>query len=273
MTSSSAATCCHRWARASPRLRPGVRTAIVTDRTVAKHWLEQDRGVARSRRHRHLADHRRGRRGLEELCRPRKGLRGADRGQDRAQRSGDRARRRRGRRSRGLCRGDPAPRRRFRAGADLAAGAGGFLRRRQDRHQLAAGQELARRVSSAGAGDRRHRRAGHAVAAPVPRRLCRSRQIWRARRRGLLRLAGSQSRRHLFRRRGARARDRHLLPRQGRDRLARRARDRRARAAQSRPHLWPRAGSGDRLFRSPVPRRGRRPSAWCWRRNFPRSSA
>ena len=25
-------------------LRPGVRTAIVTDRTVARHWLEQDAG-------------------------------------------------------------------------------------------------------------------------------------------------------------------------------------------------------------------------------------
>ena len=55
MTSSSAATCCHRWARASPRLRPGVRTAIVTDRNVAKHWLEKteaslaEAGIATSR--------------------------------------------------------------------------------------------------------------------------------------------------------------------------------------------------------------------------------
>ena len=39
--------------------------------------------------------------------------------------------------------------------------------------------------------------------------------------------------------------------------VARRARNRRARAAQSRPHLWPCAGGGDRFFRSPVPWRGR----------------
>ena len=129
-----------------------------------------------------FASHRRGGRGVENLCRSRKGQRGPDRGKDRTQRSGDRARRRRGRRSRRLCGGDPAPRRRFRAGADLAFGAGGFLGRRQDRHQLAAGQEPARRVSSAGPGDRRYLRARYAVAAPVPRRLCRSRQIWRARR-------------------------------------------------------------------------------------------
>ena len=57
--------------------------------------------------------------------------------------------------------------------------------------------------------------------------------------------------------RGARTRHRHLLPRQGRDRGARRARDRRARAAQSRPHLRPCAGGGDRLFRPAVPRRRR----------------
>ncbi len=82
-----------------------------------------------------------------------------------------------------------------------------------------------------------------------------------------------QPRRHLLRRRRARACDRDLLPRQGGDRRPRRARDRRARAAQSRSHLRPRAGSRDRLFRSPVPRRRRLASAWCWRRSFPRSSA
>ena len=58
---------------------------------------------------------------------------------------------------------------------------------------------------------------------------------------------------------GARARTRHrdLLPRQGRDRGARRARDRRTCAAQSRPYLRPCAGSRDRLFRPVVPWRGR----------------
>ena len=55
-------------------LRPGVRTAIVTDRTVAKHWLEPtersltEAGIA------DLTNHRRGRRGVEDLCRSRKGL-------------------------------------------------------------------------------------------------------------------------------------------------------------------------------------------------------
>ena len=36
-------------------LRPGVRTAIVTDRTVAKHWLEQTESLAGGRRHRVVA--------------------------------------------------------------------------------------------------------------------------------------------------------------------------------------------------------------------------
>ena len=239
-------------------LRPGVRTAIVTDRTVAKHWLEQTQGFACRGRHPGIACRRRRRRGVEDLCRIREGLRGAGRGEDRAQRPRHRARRRCGRRPRGFCGCDPAPRRRFRAGADLAAGAGRFLRRRQDRHQLAAGQESARRVSSAGAGDRRHRGARHAVAAPVPRRLCRSRQIRRARRRSVLYMAGGQPRRHFCWRRGARTRDRHVVPCQGCDRDARRTRDRRARAAQSRPHLRPRAGGGNRIFRPAVSRRRRR---------------
>ena len=57
--------------------------------------------------------------------------------------------------------------------------------------------------------------------------------------------------------------DRYLLPRQGRDRGARRARDRRARAAQSRSYVRPCAGSRDRLFRPAVP----------WRRRFGRHGA
>ena len=77
----------------------------------------------------------------------------------------------------------------------------------------------------------------------------------------LLHLAGEEPFRHLQGRLGPRACDRDLLPRQGRCRLARRARDRRARAAQSRPHFWPRAGSRDRFLRPPVPRRGRCRSA------------
>ena len=67
-----------------------------------------------------------------------------------------------------------------------------FLRRRQDRHQLAAWQESDRRLSSALARARRRRRAGDPAAARISRRLCRSRQIWAYRRRRLLRLARSQ---------------------------------------------------------------------------------
>ena len=103
--------------------------------------------------------------------------------------------------------------------------------------------------------------ARHPAAARIPRRLCRGRQIWPARRRRLLRLAGSELARCLRRRRSgscARARHRGELPRQGRDRRARRARDRRARAAQSRPHFRPCAGSGVRLFRPAAARRGGR---------------
>ena len=73
---------------------------------------------------------------------------------------------------------------------------------------------------------------------------------------GVLRLAGGQPRRYFRRRRRARTRHRHFLPRQGRDRGARRARNRRARAAQSRPYFRPCAGGGDRLFRPAVPWRG-----------------
>ena len=43
-------------------------------------------------------------------------------------------------------------------------------------------QKSDRRLSPAGSGGRRYRGARHAVAAPVSRRLCRSRQIRRARR-------------------------------------------------------------------------------------------
>ena len=257
MTSSSAATCCRRWARASPRCGPGARTAIVTDRTVAKHWLEHDRGLARGSRHCHLADHCRGRRGLESYA----GLEQVSEALIAAK----------------IERNDLVIALGGGVVGDLAGFAAAILRRGVDFVQVPT--SLLAQVDSSVGGKTGinspqgknllgafHQpvlviadtaRARHAVAAPVPRRLCRSRQIRRARRRGLLRLAGGQSRRHLRRRRGARARDRHLLPRQGRDRRARRARDRRARAAQSRPHLRPCAGSGDRLFRPPVPWRGR----------------
>ena len=68
-------------------------------------------------------------------------------------------------------------------------------------------------------------------AAGIPRRLCRSRQIRPARRRRVLRLAGSQLARHFLRRQRfrkfrARACGRAVLSRQSRDRRPRRARDR-----------------------------------------------
>ena len=41
-------------------LRPGVRTSIVTDRTVAQHWLEQTESFAGGSRHSVFANYRRG---------------------------------------------------------------------------------------------------------------------------------------------------------------------------------------------------------------------
>ena len=173
-------------------LRPGAKCAIVTDETVAKHHLPAAEAALKSAgiessRHRGA-----GRRGLQELRHLRNRVRGDHRGAHRARRSRGRARRRRDRRSRRLCRGERAARPRFRAGADDAAGAGRLLGRRQDRHQFAPGQESDRRLPSADSGGRRHRAARHAAEARLPRRLCRGRQIRPARRRRVLRLAGSQ---------------------------------------------------------------------------------
>ncbi len=62
--------------------------------------------------------------------------------------------------------------------------------------------------------------------------------------------------RGVLRRRGARARHRHQLPHEGRDRRPRRARDRRPGAAQSRAHLRSRPGGGGGIFRSAAAWRG-----------------
>ena len=123
---------------------------------------------------------------LEEVCDR------AARCADRAQRCRRCARRRRGRRPCGLRRRHRAARPRLRAGADHAAGASRFVRRRQDRDQLATRQESHRRVPSADPGHRRYRAARHAAEARLPRRLRRGREIRPARRRRLLRLARSQ---------------------------------------------------------------------------------
>ena len=40
-------------------LRPGARTAIVTDRNVAKHWLDKTEASLARGRHRRFAHHRR----------------------------------------------------------------------------------------------------------------------------------------------------------------------------------------------------------------------
>ena len=103
-----------------------------------------------------------------------------------------RAGRRGDRRSHRLRRRRAQARRRFRADSDHSAGPGGFLGRRQDRDQRAPRQEPDRPVPSAAHRDRRHRAALHAAPARIAGRLCRSRQIWRAGRRGLLRMARSE---------------------------------------------------------------------------------
>ena len=125
----------------------------------------------------------------QELPRARAAVRAPARAGPRARRSRRRAGRRRHRRPRRICRGDPASRRALRANSDLAAGAGGFLRRRQDRHRHAAGQEPHRRLPSAEPRARRHRHAAHAAGARDARRLRRGGEVRPARRRGVLRLA------------------------------------------------------------------------------------
>ena len=158
----------------------------------------------------------------------------------------------------GFCAAARAARPRLRAGADHAAGAGRLLGRRQDRDQLAPRQEPDRRLPPADPGGRRHRscsitlparefRAGYAEVAKY----------------GLLGDAGffawlEANADDVFAgaRRGARARDRHQLPHEGRDRRARRARDRRPRAAQSRPHLRPCLRGGGGVLRPAAARRG-----------------
>jgi 3-dehydroquinate synthase len=64
-----------------------------------------------------------------------------------------------------LCRRQLHARRALRAGADHAAGAGGFVGGRQDRHQPPAGQEHDRRLLPAAGGGVRPGHAGHAAPA------------------------------------------------------------------------------------------------------------
>ena len=104
--------------------------------------------------------------------------------QDGAVRPGRRRRRRHDR----LCRRHLHARRALRAGADHAAGAGGFVGRRQDRHQPPARQEHDRRLLPARARDLRPGHAGHAATPRAVRRAGRGHQIRADRRHGLPRL-------------------------------------------------------------------------------------
>ena len=262
-----------RSARASPRLRPGVRTAIVTDKTVAKHWLEPTEASLAAAGIRDLAHRRRGRRGLEDLCRPREGLEALIAA--RIERNdlvialgggvvGDLA----GFAAAILRRGVdfvqvPTS---LLAQVDSSVGGKTGINSPQGKNLLGAFHQPVLVIADTAVLDTlspRQFRAGYAEVAKYGVLGDEAFFAW-------LEANHADA---LQGRRGARARDRHLLPRQGRDRGARRARDRRPRAAQSRPHLRPRAGSRDRLLRPPVPWRGRRHRHGAGGASFPPRSA
>ena len=160
----------------------------------------------------------------------------------------------------GLRRQHRAPRHPLRADPDHAAGAGRLLRRRQDRHQHAAGQEPGRRLPSAEPRAGRHRRAGHAAArassAPAtPRWPSTACSATRPSSPGWSRTGRPCSRRDAAALTHAIADQRAG---QGRHRRPRRDGDRRAHAAQPRPHVRPCARGLGRLFRPAAARRGHR---------------
>ena len=196
-----------RWGSGSQRCGRARATATATDRQCIAKTLAWKRteGCACGKGWRpNVACRRRGRRGVENRSRTR-GFESADRGEIERNDPAIRAWRGRcGRRSR-----------RFaailRAGSIsaqvpmIAAGAGGS--------SVAARGSICRKgnllgASSAGACDRRHLGAGHAVAAPVPRRLRRSSPNMACSATKPLHLARDRSLRHLLRQRCARARDR-----------------------------------------------------------------
>ena len=203
-------------------------TAIVTDENVAAaHLATLERALAATGHPLHRHHHAAGR-GHQELQAPGRTLRQAAGGGHRAARPHHRLRRRRHRRSRGLCRGDPAARGGLHPDPDDAARPGRFLRRRQDRHQLAPRQEPDRRLPPAARRHHRHRPARHAAAARTGGGLCRGGEIRPARRCRLLRMAGRRGTRHHARRRaGAHPRHPQVLRGQGRT-SSRRTRRRRA---------------------------------------------
>ena len=253
-------------------LRPGARTAIVTDRNVARHWLEKteaslaEAGIATSHVIVEEGEGSKSYAGLEQVS---EALIAAK-----------------------IERNDLVVALGGGVVGDLAGFAAAILRRGVDFVQVPTSL-LAQVDSSVGGKTGINSPQGKnligafhqpvlviadtavldtLVAAPVPRRLCRSRQIWRARRRGLLRLAGSQPRRNLL----------AAAPRASmRSRPPAAPRPRSWRATSARP-------ANARCSISAIPsamRSKRRPafptgcftakasrSAWCWRRNCRRSS-
>ncbi len=197
------------------------------------------------------ADHPPAGRGHEELDRARRPGRPAARCGRGARRSYRRVRRRRDRRSGRLRRRDPQARLRLRPDPDHPARAGRFLGRRQDRDQHARRQESGRRLPPAVARPDRPDLSRHPAAARAARRLCRGRQIRPDRRSGLLRLVRGEWRRPCSPATRTRAAtpSRSASPPRPRSSPRTSARPGAARPAQPRPHLRPRAGSRDRLFR------------------------
>ena len=139
-------------------------------RTVAKAQLPRLVALARCGRAEACRDRRPGGRSDKVVRASRDRGRRHSRCKARARRHHPRARRRRDRRPRRLCGIDRAPWHGFRPDPDLASGAGRLLRRRQDRHQRAAGQEPRRRLPPAQAGARRSRRARDAARRASSRR-------------------------------------------------------------------------------------------------------
>jgi len=263
------AMCCRRWAGASPHCGP----AHAPPSSPTAMW--QSIGLRRPRPRwrrpgRHLARHCRGRRGSKTYGRSRTRQRGADRREDRTQRSGDRARRRRGRRPRGLRCRDPAPRDRFCAGADLAAGAGRFFGRRQTginspqgKNLLGAFHQPVLVVADTAVLDTlspRQFRAGYAEVAKYGVLGDEAFFAWLETNHPIFSqavpLASMRSR---------------LLPCQGRDRRTRRARDR-ERALLNLGHTFGHALEAATGFSTGCFTVKALPSAWCWRRNCRRSS-
>ena len=185
-------------------------------------------------------------------------LRSADRAGRRPQRHHRRGRRRGGGRRGGLRRRDLPAGRAAGARAHDVAGAGRQRHRRQGRRQPRARQEPDRRVPSADRGGRRPGRARDAAPPRVPCRALRGRQVRRHREPRPVRPRGPRPHRDLpAPAGGAGARDRRVVPHQGRGRGGGRTRGRAATHPQLRPHRRPRDRGGERIPALPARRGGR----------------